>query len=55
MVVRPREATLEYARKMHYRNVMWLDADGQIELLTLAAGQQRTLSLDEVLGEKFTL
>jgi len=55
MVVRPREETLDYARKMHYRHVMWLGDDGQVEILDLTAGRDRTLPFEEVFSETFTL
>ncbi|PLX98854.1 MAG: ATP phosphoribosyltransferase regulatory subunit [Desulfuromonas sp.] len=54
MIVRPREETLDYARKMHYRHVIWLEG-GSVEVLGLADEQSRTLPFDELFNEKFTL
>jgi len=55
MLTRPREETLEYARKMHYRAVMWIAGDGEVELLRLADGSLRRLAAAEVLSGTFRL
>jgi len=55
MLVRSQEATLDYARKMHYRYLMRVSGDGGVELLRLADGAQRTLTLDDVLGPDYKL
>lgn len=55
MVERPRKATLDYARKMHFRHVMWLNKDDSVELLQLKDGAQRNLKISEALAESFCL
>ena len=55
MLARPREATLDYARKMHYRYVIWLSSDARFDLLSLADGTTRSCTLADALNEEFRL
>lgn len=51
IIIRDRQASLDYARRMHFRHLLIINQDaGQLNLINIADGRETILNLQEVLA-----